>query len=151
MLAVVGWMVQSAGVHLPGNGALYETSNPIDAFFTILKSDYGVNPWMQIIVGIGMLEWSNHDGKMSMNDMHTTDRAIGEFKNPIYGAGMLKNKSPEYIADKKLKELQNGRLAMVAIGGMVHHQIIAGTEVFGSFPNPSLWEGLAVNMPNLYH
>ena len=149
MLATVGFLVQSAGVHLPGD--LYTTKNPIDAFFTILKSDYGINPWLQIIVGIGILEWNNHDGKISMEDMHTTDREVGEFKNPIYGASRLKNKSEEYIADMKLKELQNGRLAMLAIGGMIHHQIIGGTEIFGDFPNPTLWQGLAVNLPNLYH
>jgi light-harvesting complex I chlorophyll a/b binding protein 1/light-harvesting complex I chlorophyll a/b binding protein 4 len=150
MLAVVGFLVQGSGIHLPG--ALYETANPIDAFFTILKSDYPINPWIQIILTIGYLEWTNHDGKISMNDMHEgSDREVGEFKAPFYGAGLLKKKTPEYIADKKLKELQNGRLAMVAIGGMVHHQIIAGTEIFGSFPNPHLWEGLSVNLPNLYH
>ena len=102
-------------------------------------------------MSIGILEWLNHDGKITMDDMHTTDREVGEFKNPIYGASRLKNKSEEYIADMKLKELQNGRLAMVAIGGMIHHQILGGTEIFGDFPNPTLWEGLAVNLPNLYH
>ena len=79
MLAVVGFLVQGSGIHLPG--ALYETSNPIDAFFTILKSDYPINPWIQIILGIGYLEWTNHDGKISMNDMHEgSDREVGEFK-----------------------------------------------------------------------
>ena len=29
---------------------------------------------------------------------------------------------------------------MVAIGGMIHHTIIAGTETLGPFPNPALWE-----------
>ena len=50
----------------------------------------------------------------------------------------------------KLKELQNGRLAMIAIGGMIHHQIIYGSEALGVFPNPAIWEGLSVNLPNLY-
>ena len=40
----------------------------------------------------------------------------------------------------KLKELKNGRLAMIAIGGLVHHTIIGGTETLGAFPNPAIWE-----------
>ena len=107
MLAVVGFLVQSAGIHLPGK--LYETSNPIDAFFTVLKSDYPINPWLQIILAIGYLEWTNHDGNISMNDMHDGDREVGEFSAPFYGSKALKGKSEEYIADIKLKELQNGR------------------------------------------
>jgi hypothetical protein len=145
MLAVSGWLFQSFGYHLPGD--LYTTSNPIDAFFAV-----GWSPMAQIVTGLGVLEYMNHNGKMSMVDMHEDgDRVVGEFTNPIYGAKMLKNKSPEFIADKKLKELQNGRLAMIAIGGMVHHTIIAGCDTFGTFPNPALWQGLAVNIPNLYH
>jgi hypothetical protein len=150
MLAVVGFLTQQVGVHFPGS--LYETKNPIDAFFTVLHSDYAFNPIAQIFFGIGVLEWINHDGKVTMEDMHTnSDREVGEFKAPFYGAKRLKGKSAEYIADMKTKELNNGRLAMCAIGGMIHHQIIAGTEVFGAFPNPHLFEGLATNIPWLYH
>ena len=57
----------------------------------------------------------------------------------FFGADMLKGKSKESIADIKLKELKNGRLAMIAIGGMIHHTILAGTESLGPFPNPSIW------------
>ena len=37
------------------------------------------------------------------------------------------------VAMLKLKELKNGRLAMFAISGMIHHQIIAGSQLFGDF------------------
>ena len=143
MLAAAGFLIQSAGIHLPGEAFI--KSNPIDAVFAV-----GPNAFAQLIVGVGILEWLNHDGKVTMDDMHTTDREVGEFSNPIYGSSQLRNKSPEYIADMKLKELQNGRLAMIAIGGMIHHQIIYGSEALGVFPNPAIWEGLSVNLPNLY-
>lgn len=42
-----------------------------------------------------------------------SDRGVGEFSLPIYGASQLKGKSPALIADLKLKELKNGRLAML--------------------------------------
>lgn len=145
MLAISGWLFQSAGFHLPGEA--YETSNPIDAFFAV-----GPSPILQIILGVGAMEWYNHNGKMTMEDMHEdSSREVGEFSAPIYGAKTLAKKSPEHVADMKLKELQNGRLAMLAIGGAVHHQIIYGSEFFGSFPNEALWKGLAVNIPTLYH
>jgi len=135
MLATTGWLVQSAGVHLPGNGDMYETANPIDAFFHV-----GWSPIAQIIFGIGYLEAVNHNGKMGMIDMHKdSDREVGEFSLPFYGAMQLKGKSPEYVADMKLKELKNGRLAMLAIGGLVHQTILKGTDSLGPFPNPDFW------------
>ena len=66
-------------------------------------------------------------------------REIGSFSLPIYGASQLKGKSPAQVADLKLKEIRNGRLAMLAIGGLVHHTIIGGTETLGAFPSPNLW------------
>lgn len=184
MLAVVGWLVQQAGVHLPSPNGLYDTANPIDAFFHV-----GPNVMGQIFLFIGALESTNHMGKMGMMDMHKdSDREVGMFENPIYGAKQLNGKTPAQVADLKLKELkvraaederretqaaeagrrkgprhriyhtrhtythqspphtpnsnpptQNGRLAMCAIGGLVHQTIIAGTETFGAFPNPQLW------------
>ena len=135
MLAVTGWLVQSAGLHFPSPDGIYDKANPIDAFFAV-----GASPIWQIIIGIGALESINHNGKMGMSDMHKdSDREVGEFSLPIYGASRLKGKSDEYIADMKLKELKNGRLAMLAIGGLVHQTILKGTEVLGDFPNPDVW------------
>lgn len=68
-----------------------------------------------------------------------SDREPGQFSLPIYGASQLKGKSAAQVADIKLKELKNGRLAMFAIGGLVHHTIVTGSETFGSFPNAALW------------
>lgn len=137
MLAVVGYLTTQF-VTLPGNDGLYNNHNPIDAFFQVGPSVMG-----QIFLGIGVLESLNHDGKMGMTNMHegkTIDQ-VGEFSNPIYGAKMLSKKSDAEKADIKLKELQNGRLAMIAIGGMIHHTIIEGSsQVLGPFPNPAIWQ-----------
>jgi light-harvesting complex I chlorophyll a/b binding protein 4 len=135
MLAVVGWLVQAHGIHLPSDTGLYDTANPIDAVFHV-----GAGPLLQIVLGVGALEWLNHDGKMTMVDMHEgSSRVPGEFTNPIYGAKQLKGKSESQVADIKLKELKNGRLAMMAIGGLVHQTIVTGSETFGTFPNPQLY------------
>lgn len=135
MLATVGWLVQAAGIHLPSPDGLYDVANPIDAFFHV-----GASPIGQIFLFIGALESINHNGKLGMTDMHKdSTREPGSFTLPIYGAGQLKGKTEQYINDIKLKELRNGRLAMFAIGGLVHHTIVGGTETFGAFPNPDLW------------
>jgi hypothetical protein len=110
MLATVGWLVQSAGVHLPSPDGLYDVSNPIDAFFHV-----GPSPILQIFLGVGALESINHGGKMGMMDMHTgdgADREVGRFELPIYGAKRLNGKSAEQIEELKTKEIRNGRLAM---------------------------------------
>jgi len=104
MLAVVGWLVTAAGTHLPSPNGLYDVANPIDAFFHV-----GPSVWLQIVAGIGAMESINHDGKMSMWDMHKdSKREVGEFSAPFYGASQLKGKSAAQVADLKLKELKNG-------------------------------------------
>ena len=42
-----------------------------------------------------------------------SNREVGQFSLPIYGANLLKGKSAAEAADIKLKELKNGRLAMI--------------------------------------
>jgi Chlorophyll A-B binding protein len=49
-----------------------------------------------------------------MEDMHKdSTREVGQFSLPFYGASQLKGKSEAQVADIKLKELKNGRLAMI--------------------------------------
>jgi len=75
-----------------------------------------------------------------MTDMHKdSTREVGQFSLPIYGASQLKGKSEALVNELKLKELKNGRLAMLAIGGLVHQTIVTGSDTLGAFPNPNLW------------
>lgn len=131
MLAVTGWLIQSAGVHFPSPNGIYDTVNPIDAVFHV-----GASPLLQIFLGIGALESINHSGKMGMTNMHQdSEREVGQFSLPIYGAKLLKGKTSEEVSKLKLQELKNGRLAMIAIGGLVHQTLISGTEAFGAIPH----------------
>ena len=131
MLAVVGCLCTQAGIHLPSPNGMFDTTNIIDAPFKA-----GLSPLLQIILGVGFLESINHGGKMSVADMfEDSDREPGMFSNPMYGAFRLNSMSEEKIAEMKLKELKNGRLAMFGIGGIIHHQIIYGSETLGDFAN----------------
>jgi Chlorophyll A-B binding protein len=49
---------------------------------------------------------------MSMEDMHKDGQEIGKY-GAIWGSNQLKGKSQAEINDIKLKELKNGRLAML--------------------------------------
>ena len=49
-----------------------------------------------------------------MTDMHKdSTREVGQFSLPFYGASQLKGKSEALVNELKLKELKNGRLAMI--------------------------------------
>jgi len=65
-----------------------------------------------------------------------TDRAPGDLN---FGTSFLKGKSDAEIYDLKLKELNNGRLAMLAFSGMVHHNIVVKGPLFPLFPEG--WDG----------
>merc|ERR1711972_709127 len=74
------------------------------------------------------------NGKITMLDMFEGE----EGKDKVPG-GFMKGKSDKEVYDMKLKELNNGRLAMMAFGGMVHHNLVVNGPLFPLFPEG--WEG----------
>ena len=101
MLAVVGYLVQES-YRLPGaidlDGTTFDSIPNGVAAIGAIKS-FG---WLQIVASIGYWElvgWEDKKGE-----------EIGDF-------GFYLGKAPEgaYLRDQRTKELQNGRLAMLAI------------------------------------
>merc|ERR1712190_305650 len=85
---------------------------------------------MALLVFIaGYIESSSYGGMLTMFE---GDRVPGDFN---FGAGALKGKTDAEIYDMKLKELNNGRLAMMAFGGMVHHNLVVDGPLFPLFPD----------------
>jgi light-harvesting complex I chlorophyll a/b binding protein 4 len=118
MLACLGFVVQEF-VHLPGD--LYSASNPLEAFAQVGPSVIG-----QIVLGMGFVEYQLHKGKISSLDMFEGDRVPGNFGfDPM---GLMKPGDPMQY---QLKEITNGRLAMLAIGGMVQQSLLTGSGLFG--------------------
>jgi hypothetical protein len=68
-------------------------------------------------------------GNITMENMFSDpSRVPGNFGfDPM---GLSKGKTPEQVAELELNEIKNGRLAMLAIGGMIHHNWVTGEPLF---------------------
>jgi light-harvesting complex I chlorophyll a/b binding protein 4 len=114
MLATVG-MVVPEFVRIPGEQFSFEAiPRVIDAHDALPDS------MIQIFGWISFLEAVSFPALANMNEF---DRAPGNFGfDPLN----LYPKTPEKQLEMQIKELKNGRLAMVAIGGMVAGAVITG-------------------------
>jgi len=146
MAAFVGYVLQSNGVHFPGNlanGVSYESiaaaGGPADQWDAI-----PTNAKLQIILFIGFLEfWS--ESKYILASSGNTHYMRGgkpgafpslkkEMPHPVPfdlfdPFGLQKNKSDEWKSKKLLAEINNGRLAMLGIMAF-----LAESKVPGSVP-----------------
>lgn len=65
-------------------------------------------------------------GKLTMDNMHEDGNEPGDFGfDPL----RLSTKSAEVREKYQLQEIKNGRLAMSAIGGLVHQSLLLGGGV----------------------
>merc|ERR1719188_479976 len=128
MLATVGFAAQQYAT-FPG---MTPTANALNAVYTE-PGGLGL-----LIFAAGYIESVTYDGKITMLDMFEgkEDKVPGDFN---FGAGFLKGKSDKEVYDMKLKELNNGRLAMMAFGGMIHHNLVVKGPLFPLFPEG--WAG----------
>ena len=121
MLAIVGAIAPEFGFHLPGEA--FSHTNPIKAALSVPPS-----AWATLIFFAGVIESVTNKGSMTYLDMFTDPKRVpGDF-----GYDPPKIMTPENEADYKLKELTHCRLAMIAIGGLLHGSFVTGTGVFGN-------------------
>jgi len=76
-----------------------------------------------------VIEWWTNKGQVTMETMFSDpDRVPGDLGfDPM---GLAVGKSEEQMDEMRLKEIKNGRLAMLAIGGMIHHNWVTGDALF---------------------
>jgi len=119
MLAVVGFVI-SEFVNFP----MYSGMHVDDS--NAAPTAVGVSAMLQIIFAAGFEEYRTNKGNITMETMFVDpNRTPGDLGFDPMGY----KKSGDY--DKlQLNELKNGRLAMLAIGGMIHHNFVTGEPLF---------------------
>jgi light-harvesting complex I chlorophyll a/b binding protein 4 len=90
---------------------------------------------------VGYIESSTYNGKITMLDMFVGEgakRAPGDLN---FGKSFLP-KDDESAKSMMEKELNNGRLAMLAIAGMIHHNLVVSGPLFPLVPDGWTPEGV---------
>jgi len=139
MAAFVGYIVQSNGVHWPWATSFDGTPFPFEAGSPPEQWDAlsDAAKW-QIILFVGFLEWfsetaGTHYMRGGKPGAYPDFTAHPEFvPHPIplnlYDPfGLSKNKSEEVKAAGRVKEINNGRLAMIGIMGFLAEQKLSGS------------------------
>lgn len=120
MLATLGFVMQQY-ITLPG----YEHVDDSN----LAPSVVGASAMLQIVFWMGVLEFWTNKGNVTMETMfEDPDREPGNLGFDPMGLSVGKTEDEKNIM--KLRELKNGRLAMLAIGGMIHHNWITGEALF---------------------
>lgn len=121
MLATLGFVLQQFLPAIPGY-VHCDDSN-------LAPTAVGISAMLQIVFYAGILEFWTNKGKVTMLDMfEDDDRVPGALGfDPM---GLAVGKSQEEMEVMQLKEIKNGRLAMLAIGGMIHHNWVTGEPLF---------------------
>lgn len=120
MLATLGFVMQEYTT-LPGLTHVDDSN--------LAPTVVGASPMLQIILWVGVLEfWTNKGNVTMLNMFEDSDRVPGDFGfDPM---GLAVGLSDEAYEKRQLQELKNGRLAMLAIGGMIHHNWVTGDALF---------------------
>lgn len=134
MLAIVGWVFPEAVYHLPNE--LYSATNPLYAVPQV-----GFLPIIQILLFIALCEGSTY--KKVYEDKCEDPGNFGF--DPF---GMSKNpKSKEHYA---LAEIKNGRLAMCAISGAIHHALLTNVGMIEQITSGK-WSKFLSSLPLPLH
>nr|6LY5_I Chain I, FCPI-3 [Chaetoceros gracilis] len=109
MAACLGWYITAAGVHPAFNSAL--SSDPLEA-----AKQLPTVGWLQFVLGCGAIEWLAQQIKARP----------GYQPGDILGAAYWVDNSDEGWVDYQNKEINNGRLAMVAFMGIFVQDLYFG-------------------------
>jgi len=111
MLATVGWITTDLGLRVPGDAFQVST---IEAHDAMVK--FGGMP--QILIWCGLLEVLGLFAYVNMRE-GKTDRKPGDF-----GLRGFYPSDPKGQYEMQVKELRNGRLAMLAYSGIVTSAVL---------------------------
>jgi len=124
MLATIGFVAEQYW-QLPGFDA---APDALQAIYVAPANATGV-----LLFLAGYIESASYGGKITMLDMFEGDGASRAPGDLDFGKRFLPQDKAA-AEDLALKELTNGRLAMLAFSGMVHHNLIVKGPLFPLFP-----------------
>jgi len=109
MAACLGWYLNAGGIHPAFNSAL--SNDPLKAMVELPAVG-----WLQFVLGCGAIEWLGQQIK----------ERPGYEPGDLLGAAYWVDNSDAGWVDYQNKEIQNGRLAMLAIVGMIYQDVFTG-------------------------
>jgi len=109
MAACLGWYITAAGVHPAFNSEL--SSDPLEA-----AKQLPMVGWLQFFFGCGVIEYLHEKIK----------ERPGYVPGDVLGASYWVDNSDEGWVDYQNKEIQNGRLAMLAFAGIYTQDVLFG-------------------------
>ena len=109
MAACLGWFITAAGVHPAFDGSL--SSDPLEA-----ARQLPFVAWLQFILGCGAVEWLTEQIK----------KRPGYVAGDVLGSAYWVDNSDEGWVEYQNKELNNGRLAMLAFAGIYTQDVLYG-------------------------
>ena len=112
MLALLGILVQQAGIHVPGEA--YSNS---DIFGAV--SSVGFAPNLQIFLAMSAIE-------LATFNKHYSEDEPGDLG---FDGGMLSKMTADQIKTRKESEIVHCRLAMIAFTGAMTHTLLFGSAI----------------------
>jgi len=115
MMAIVGIMIQESGIHdpywAPAESTWYDAPTQVPAL-----------AWGGLLVTIGLIEGTYAEGLYDLWNGQTDKREPGDYG---WGKKYL-SKDPKAADKMRLRELKNGRLAMMAFIGVASNHFLPG-------------------------